>query len=163
MNIFLIRHTIAEAATHLKKDRERELTEEGIKTLKESINNWKSKVYSFDIILSSPVKRALRTAEIIADCYNYKDEIIKKNSLAPGSTVNSIIRLVESFRGERMAFIGHQPDIGYQVSTFISDSEVNLKISPASIINISFEGNPKIGKGVLKFLLPPVNMQTKKG
>ena len=103
MNIYLIRHTIAEAATHLKKDRERELAEEGIKTLKESINNWKSKVDYFDIILSSPVKRALRTAEIIADCYNYKDEIIKENSLAPGSTANAIIQLAEPLKGERMA------------------------------------------------------------
>jgi len=163
LNIYLIRHTIAEAATHLKRDRERELTEEGIKTLKESINNWKSKVEYFDIILSSPFKRAVRTAEIIADSYNYKDEILNENSLASGSTTFAIIQLAELFKKENIAFVGHQPDIGNQVSTFISDSEVNLKISPASIIKISFEGNPKIGKGVLKFLLPPVNLQTKKG
>ncbi|MHA1989233.1 MAG: SixA phosphatase family protein, partial [Promethearchaeota archaeon] len=128
MNIFLIRHAKAEAATHLKKDRARELTDEGIKILKESISAWKNTIDGFHFILSSPFKRAAHTAKIIADCYNFKDEIIKDRSLAPGSTVNAIINLATSLKGERMAFIGHQPDIGFQISKLISNSEVNLKI-----------------------------------
>jgi phosphohistidine phosphatase len=158
LNIFLIRHTKAESTTHVKKDRERELTDEGIKVLRKSVTTWKNFVNDFDFILSSPFKRAVHTAEIIAECYNYKDEIIKDSSLAPGSTVNAIIQLAASLKGERLAFIGHQPDIGFQISSLISNSEVNLKISPASIISLSFDGNPKVGKGILKFLLPPVNL-----
>jgi len=107
---------------------------------------------------SSPFKRAVHTAEIIADRYNYNEEIIKDNSLAPGSTMNAIIQLAGLLTGERRAFVGHQPDIGFQVSSLISNSEVNMKISPASIISISFDGNPKVGKGILKFLLPPVDI-----
>ena len=156
MNIFLIRHAKAEAANHHKKDRERDLTDEGIKILKDSINFWKGAVKSFDLILSSPFNRALQTAEIIADSYNYKNEIIEDNSLAPGSTVNSIIHLGNAFNLERIAFIGHQPDIGFQISSLVSNSKMNLKISPASIINIHFEDKPKIGKGTLNFLFPPV-------
>ena len=156
MNIYLIRHTKAEVATHLKKDRERELTEEGIKILKASIEVWKKSIDGYDFILSSPFKRALQTAKIIAESYNYKDEIICDSSLSPGSTVNTIIQLVESLKGERMAFIGHQPDIGFQVSSLISNSEFNQKVSPASLINISFDDNLKVGQGTLKFLLPPV-------
>ena len=150
MNIFLIRHAKSEATTHLKKDRERELTDEGIQILRESINTWKYAVDGFDLVLSSPFKRAVQTAKIIADCYDYKNDIIKNSSLAPGSTVNSIIKLTAKLKGERIAFVGHQPDIGIQISSLISNSEVSLKISPASIINIYFDGIPKAGKGILK-------------
>ena len=158
MNIYLIRHTTAESTSHLKKDRERELTDEGIKLLKESVTTWKNFVDGFDFIISSPFKRALHTAELIAEYYDYKDEIIKYSTLAPGSTANAIIQLAALFKGERIAFIGHQPDIGYQVSSLISNSELSLKISPASIINISIDGSPKAGRGILKFFLPPVNI-----
>lgn len=161
MNIFLIRHAKAEVASHIKKDRERDLTDEGIKILKDSIINWKRAVESFDFILSSPFKRAVQTAEIIAVSYNYKNEIIKDSSLAPGSRVNSIIQLGSSLNGGRIAFIGHQPDIGFQISSLISNSEMNLKISPATIINIYFEGKPKVGKGILNFLFPPVIFNNK--
>lgn len=156
MNIFLIRHAKAEVASHLKKDIERDLTDEGKKILMDSIILWKSAAASFDLILTSPYRRAVHTAEIIADSYNYKNEIIKDSSLAPGSRVNSIIHLGNTYNGERIAFIGHQPDIGFQVSSLISNSEMNLKISPASIVNIYFEHKPKVGRGILNFLFPPV-------
>ena len=158
MNIFLVRHAKAEAASPLKKDGERELTDEGIKILQASVSAWKNYVNGFDFILSSPFKRAVHTAEIITDFYNYKDEIIKDTALAPGSTVNAIIHLADSLKGERLAFIGHQPDIGFQISALISNSEVNLKIPAASLVNISFDSSPKVGKGILNFLLPPVNL-----
>ena len=149
MNIYLIRHATAEPTTHLKKDSVRELTDEGIKLLQESCAIWKNYVNGFDFILSSPLKRAVHTAEIIADFFDYQEEIITDNSLAPGSTANAIIQLAESLKVERLAFIGHQPDIGNQISSLISNSEVNLKIPSASIINISFDGNPKIGKNII--------------
>ena len=158
MNIFFIRHAKAEDPVQLKKDRERELTEQGIKILRTSIYFWKNNIDGFDFILSSPFKRAVQTAEIIADSYNYKDDVILDNSLSPGSTANAIIRLAESLKGKSMAFVGHQPDIGFQISSFISNSELNLKVPPASLVHISFNGNPKVGKGTLNFLLPPINV-----
>jgi len=155
MNIFLIRHGKAEAASQTKKDIDRELTEEGKNIIKRSVGFWKNGIISFDFIITSPFKRAVQTAEIIAELMNYKNDIIKDSALFPGCNTRSIIELAEVLNGDNIAFVGHQPDMSYHISSLVCNSQLNLKFSPASIAKVSFKGNPNPGKGILEFLLPP--------
>ena len=155
MNIFLIRHGKAEPASPAKKDIDRELTEEGISIIKRSAGFWKNGIISFDFIITSPFKRAVQTAEIIAELMNYKNELIKDSVLSPGSSTRSVIELAEVLSGGNIAFVGHQPDMSFHISSLACNSQVNLKFSPASIAKVSFNGNPKPGKGILEFLFPP--------
>jgi phosphohistidine phosphatase len=155
MNIYLIRHGKAEPAS-LKKDKERELTDEGITIINQSVEMWKKRVSHFDFIITSPVKRAVQTAEIIAEYITCQNQIIKDNLLGPGGSTASIIQLAVSLDGKNIAFVGHQPDMSFHISRLACNSEMNLKFSPASIAHISFEGKPKAGKGKLIFLLPPI-------
>ncbi|MEJ2495226.1 MAG: histidine phosphatase family protein [Ignavibacteriaceae bacterium] len=130
MNIYLIRHGKAEPTSSLVDDKERQLTDEGKKILRSSAEQWKSVIKQPDFILTSPLIRAVQTAEIIAEVMNFNDGVLNENLLLPGSSTNSLI----------------------------GNTEVNLKFSPGSIAKISFEGKPKLGKGVLAFLLPPVTI-----
>ena len=155
MNIYLIRHGKAEPASPAKKDIDRELTEEGISIIKRSVELWKNRIKSFDFIITSPFKRAVQTAEIIAELTNYKNELILDSILSPGSSTRSVIQLAEVLIGENIAFVGHQPDMSYHISSLACNSQVNLKFPPASIAKVSFNGSPQPGKGILEFLLPP--------
>jgi len=155
MNIFLIRHGKAEPASPAKKDIDRELTDEGINIVKRSVGFWKNGIISFDFIFTSPFKRAVQTAEIIAELLNYKNELIKDRTLSPGSSTRSVIQLAEVLDGDNIALVGHQPDMGYHISCLVCNSQLNLKFSPVSIAKISFNGKPEPGKGILEFLLPP--------
>jgi phosphohistidine phosphatase len=155
MNIFLIRHSKSEPASPAKKDIDRELTEEGISIIKRTVGIWKDGIPSFDIIITSPFKRAVQTAEIIADLINCKNDLIIDSVLSPGSSTRSVIQLAEVLIGENIAFVGHQPDMSYHISSLACNSQLNLKFSPASIAKLSFNGNPKPGKGILEFLIPP--------
>jgi phosphohistidine phosphatase len=155
MNIFLIRHGKAEPASPAKKDIDRELTEEGANIIKRSVDFWKHGIISFDFIITSPFKRAIQTAEIIADLINCKNDLIIDKVLSPGSSTRSVIQLAEVLIGDRIAFVGHQPDLSYHISSLACNSQLNLKFSPASIAKLSFNGNPKPGKGILEFLIPP--------
>ena len=155
MNIFLIRHGKAEPAFQTKKDIDRVLTEDGIKIIKRSVGFWKNGIISFDFIITSPFKRAIQTAEIIAELMNYKNDLIKDKALSPGCSTRSVIQLAEVLNGDNIAFVGHQPDMSYHISSLVCESQLNLKFSPASIAKISFKGNPKPGNGILEFLLPP--------
>ncbi len=155
MNIFLIRHGKAEPASPAKKDIDRELTEEGRSIINRSVGFWKNGIISFDFIITSPFKRAVQTAEIIAELMNYKNDLIIDNVLSPGSSTRSVIQLAEVLIGDNIALVGHQPDMSYHISSLASNSQVNLKFSPASIAKVSFKGIPIPGKGTLEFLLPP--------
>ena len=155
MNIFLIRHGKAEPESPEINDIDRELTKEGISIIKRSVGFWKNGIVSFDIIITSPFKRAVQTAEIIAELMNYKNDLIKDSALSPGSSIRSVLQLAEVLNGENIAFVGHQPDMSYHISSLVCNSQLNLKFSPVSIAKVSFDGKPKPGKGVLEFLLPP--------
>ncbi|TDJ55370.1 MAG: phosphohistidine phosphatase SixA [Ignavibacteria bacterium] len=155
MNIFLIRHGKAEPTFQTKKDIDRELTKEGINIIKRSVEFWKNGIVSFDFIITSPFKRAVQTGEIIAELMNYKNDLIKDNALSPGCSTRSVIQLAEELNADNIAFVGHQPDMSYHISSLVCNSQLNLKFSPASIAKVSFKGNPIPGKGILEFLLPP--------
>ncbi len=157
MNLYFIRHAEAEPATDNSPDKERVLSENGINVLKTSINIWKNYLRNFDIILSSPMKRALQTAYIIRDELLVNADVIEETSLLNGGITEDILNIVSSLEMEDVALIGHQPDISNHISRITSSGETNLKISPAAITKISFKGRPLVGKGVLEFLLPPVN------
>ena len=156
MNIFLIRHGKAEPASLEKKDFDRELTKEGINIIKRSVGFWKNRIRSFDFIITSPFIRAVQTAEIISELMNYKTDLIKDSTLSPGSSTRSVIQFAKVLEGDNIAFVGHQPDMSYHISTLVCNSQLNLKFSPVSIAKVLFDGKPKPGKGILEFLLPPL-------
>ena len=86
---------------------------------------------------------------------NYKNDLIIDNVLSPGGSTRSVIQLAEVLSGGNIAVVGHQPDMGYHISSLACNSQVNLKFSPASIAKVSFNGPLKPGKGILEFLFPP--------
>jgi len=157
MNIYLIRHGQAEQTSEQKPHEERELTHQGIAILKASAEMWKNYLTDIDIILSSPLKRAMQTAEIIKEAFDVKTNIMQEISLLNGGQTEDLLNLAGSLGLNDIALIGHQPDIGIHISLMIGANEINSRIPPATIAKISFNSNPGIGKGKLEFLIPPVN------
>jgi len=156
MNVYLIRHGEAEKPSLEKPHEERELTENGTKIVRASAEFWKKYIKEFDIIFSSPLKRALQTAYIIKEVFNSKSEILQEVSLLNGGQTEDLLNLVCAFGVEEVAMIGHQPDIGIHISRMTGANEGNIKIAPATISKISFKGSPVMGEGILEFLIPPI-------
>jgi len=157
MNIYLIRHAEAEQTSDLKPHEERELTPRGIAILKASADIWKNYITNIDIILSSPLNRAMQTAEIVKKSFEVKNDVVEEISLLNGGKTEDLLNLADSLGLNELAMIGHQPDIGIHIAILIGANELNCWIPPSTIAKISFDGNLKIGKGKLEFLIPPVN------
>jgi phosphohistidine phosphatase len=155
MNIYLIRHSKAEPSSTQKKDSERELTVSGMELINLAVGEWKLKIDTLDYIFTSPFTRAIQTANAIAADIKTKNDIIIEKSLSPGCNTDAIIKILTTIEEENTAFVGHQPDISFIISRFISSYDVNLKFSPATIAKLSFSGKPIKEKGKLEFLLPP--------
>ncbi|MFO7524836.1 MAG: phosphohistidine phosphatase SixA [Ignavibacteriaceae bacterium] len=160
MNLYLIRHSIAEKISPQKKDFDRELTAEGKEVLMSAVTYWKRIIPKFDIILCSPLLRAVETANIIANNSDYKNEIFIDNNLAAGANTNDLIEILNSYNYENIACIGHQPDLSEHVSNFISNNGCVLHFPPAAICKIRFNGSAKFSKGELIYLIPPEIFKT---
>jgi len=157
VNIYLIRHGEAEPPSETKPHEQRELTKKGVETVKASAEFWKNFTLSFDIILSSPLKRAAQTAKLIRDVLNVKQEVVEEISLLNGGSTEDLISIAEAFGMNNIAMVGHQPDIGMHIASMTGSNDSNFSIPPAAIAKIRFVENPRIGKGILELMLPPIN------
>ena len=153
MNIYFIRHGDAEKSSPSKKDSERKLTPEGISAVQSAVEGWKNFISSFDYIVSSPLKRAVQTAEIIAKAFQYKNEIITDKRIA-GGKIDDVIEIANSLDGKEIAFVGHEPDFSNYVSSLVSLSGAFLSFKKAMIAKISFDSKVRLAKGNLEFLIP---------
>ncbi len=154
MNLYLVRHADAEKAHPGKKDEDRKLSREGKDRIRGVAKQWFYFIKNIDIICSSPFMRAMETAEIIRDCFEYDGEIIKDNKLASGSYTKDMIEFVNSLDGNDIMVVGHQPDLSEHVSNLISANGALIEFKKASIAKISFNGKASLSKGYLEYLIP---------
>ena len=87
MELYLLRHGIAESARPGMKDAERALTEEGRVKLRRVLKRAKEAGVEPDLILSSPYRRATETADLAAAALAYRGKIVKTPGLAPHSSM----------------------------------------------------------------------------
>ncbi len=156
MNIYLVRHAKAESASGRKEDSERELTTEGITILKNSIEVWKNYLSKVDFIISSPVLRAVQTAEHIKNNIGFPSDILKDNLLKPGADASDFLHIIKTYKSDNLILVGHQPDLSNTISTFLGYDNFDIPFKPASLAKITFNGKPGPGKGILEIFIPPV-------
>jgi len=156
MNLYLIRHSIAENISLDKKDFDRELTSEGKSVILKTSQAWKNYIEQLDIVLSSPLTRAVQTAEIISSNLQTNQNLIKDNNLGTGSRTSDLIELLNSLEYENVAVVGHQPDLSIHVNNFCGTGSFNLVFPPAALAKIEFDNSIKYGKGRLIYFIPPI-------
>jgi phosphohistidine phosphatase len=156
MNIYLIRHGESEQTSEGKPHEERLLTSNGIEIFKASIEMWNNFVDNFDIILSSPLKRAKQSANILNSVFKSDFDVIEEICLLNGGITEDLLSVARSLDLNDVAMVGHQPDLGIHLASMIGSKDANFKLPPATIAKIYFKERPVIGKGVLEFLLPPL-------
>jgi len=156
MHLFLIRHSIAENISVDKKDFDRELTSEGKEVIVKTSQAWKSYIEQLDVVLSSPLTRAVQTAEIISTQFQPGKNIIKDNNLGTGSRTSDLIEILNSLEYENVAIVGHQPDLSIHVNNFCGTGSFNLVFPPAALAKIEFDNKIKYGRGRLVYFVPPI-------
>ena len=83
MEIYILRHGIAEDGQAGQPDSERALTPDGRKKLRTVLRVAANAGVAPSLILTSPYKRALQTAQIAAEILDYKGELLRTKSLEP--------------------------------------------------------------------------------
>ncbi len=156
MNIYLIRHGEAEKAVIGKKDIDRELTSAGKIKMKDTVASWKNIIDKLDYIYSSPLVRAVQTAEVVAEEFGISKKIITDKKLSPGCKTDNIIEIANGAGEEDIAFVGHQPDFSEILSELISNKGAYIDVKKGAIAKVVFGNKAHAGKGTLEFLIPPL-------
>jgi phosphohistidine phosphatase len=164
MILYLIRHAIAEELGQKNEfsDEKRALTAEGRSRMREAAKGLRKLGLQIDVILTSPLVRALSTAEIVGDVLGLDKGAIKTTSnLAPGASFDSLFAEIRSQNmAESIALVGHQPDLGDLMSTVVAGNRsvcVELKKGGTCCINVA-ETIPSL-RGNLIWMLTPKQLR----
>ena len=152
MQLFVVRHAIAEDATPGQDDESRELTEDGERKLKKVVKGLRNLDVVFDRILTSPWRRATQTAMLLQPLC---DEPPLSTDLLAQSPKAELLALIAELN-ETTAVVGHEPWLGELVAWLaFGDTRHGeaLQLKKGGVAWL--EGNCVPGEMMLRAILPP--------
>ncbi len=110
MKVVLIRHAHAVDQHAATTDDSRHLTLRGRDVARRVGERLRADGVVYDAMVTSPLVRAVQTAELVAQGARYGGEIEAIVALAPGGTVRRVVEELEG-RGAAVVAVGHEPGI----------------------------------------------------
>src|SRR5215471_14121561 len=100
MQIYILRHGIAEDPKRGHPDSDRALTDEGREKLRRVLKRARAAGVTPAAILSSPYRRAVETAEVAAKELDYAGEIKRTRALIPEASPSEIWNELRALKDE---------------------------------------------------------------
>lgn len=151
MILYFLRHGNA-GPPRIADDQGRELTEEGEAALRAAARTWRRVNLRPDAVLTSPLARARRTAELF--CEAMGGEPVVDERLQPGASWGDLARaMAEHPDARRVMFVGHEPDLSSAVAYLSGAASVRLR--KGGVACLEFYGVPEPGSGEIAWLLDP--------
>jgi phosphohistidine phosphatase len=164
VKLIMIRHAIAaerdEFAQTGEPDEQRPLTDDGRKKMKRVARGLKELVEHIDLIASSPLTRAVQTAEVLAK--RFPDAAVTNvGALEPMQSYESFLEWLQRLDDvEVVATIGHEPHLGGLTSWLLSGQEKPLfEFKKGGACLLEFDGPLEAGSAQLRWLLTPAQLR----
>jgi phosphohistidine phosphatase len=122
MELYILRHGIAEELSESGADNDRRLTEEGVEKTKAAGKALCKLGTRFDLILASPFARAWKTAELIADALDCRKSLHQCLALSSGKGSPAILSELKKVNSPSVLLVGHEPELSGLISTLLAGS-----------------------------------------
>jgi len=156
MEIYLLRHAIAEERSASGRDADRQLTEEGRQKLRKVMKRAAGAGVEPSLILSSPLIRAVQTAEIAAEVLKYGGKIVKVDSLTPDSSPREVWEEIRARKDEQAILLaGHEPLYSATTAYLLGSTRSMVDFRKAGLVRIDVQGFGGSPGGVLQWMLTP--------
>ncbi|CAN5218936.1 histidine phosphatase family protein [soil metagenome] len=151
MILYFLRHGKAGSPRQTDDDA-RALTSKGAAALQAAAPLWRRLNLRPDIVLSSPLPRALQTAEIV--CTAVGGTPTTDDRLRPGASWGALARAMAAHPdARRVMFVGHEPDLSSAIVELTGVASVRMR--KGGLACLEFYGIPEPGGGEIAWLLDP--------
>ncbi len=143
MKLYIVRHAAAVDRTADIPEEQRYLTPEGRDYFRRTARTMAQKKVEPDLILTSPLIRAVQTADILAEVLSYDGPLHVADELSPGFDMTALRKLLDAFPSvQELVLVGHEPDLSGVISSLLAlpggfnlkkGVAVKLCIEPASL------------------------------
>jgi phosphohistidine phosphatase len=159
MNLYLVRHAIAfqPDPASWPDDRDRPLTPQGEKKFRRAVRGLEALVPSVDVVLSSPLVRAWRTAEILRKAAGWP-EPSRFDPLEPGTPPSDVVDALQPHASaESVALVGHEPSLHELLSYLLSGDPGNVKVTmkKGGVAYLSVDDGLRAGSAALQWVVSP--------
>jgi phosphohistidine phosphatase len=162
MELFILRHGEAGKRIGVAEDIERSLTVTGQNEVEEIAKFLIALDVKLDFIATSPLKRALQTAEIIAKALKVKKAAFEQwDELKPEGSRIELYRRLSQFKHEASVMVvGHEPYLSTMISELVFGSGTgHIILKKAGLAKIGVTSVLPKAKGELRWLLTPKHMK----
>lgn len=154
MQVYLLRHGIAEDNHAGKGDADRELTVEGRRKLRETLRTVAEADAKPSLILTSPLLRAIQTAEIARSVLRHKGEPLQTKALLPSTSPEQVWDEIRVHKDEpELMLVGHDPLFTHLAGYLLGFPELHIDFKKGAILRVDFESFGPRPKGVLRWFL----------
>ena len=163
MDLYVLRHGVAEdrGSAGYSNDGERPLTAKGMRRMARQVRGLRSLGVSIDVIVTSPLVRALQTAEIVHEGLQMTGQPVTSNSLAPGGSPSQLVsHLVTGYSStDDVMVVGHEPYLSGLVSVLTTgDPEPVMRLRKGALCKLRLPA-PRYGRcGWIEWSLTPKQM-----
>jgi len=156
MEIYLLRHGIAEDRSASGSDADRRLTEEGRAKLRRVLERAHAAGVNPSLILSSPLRRAIETAEIAARELGYEGKILRAEALEPDSSPQKVWDEIRKHREEAAVLVaGHEPLFSSTVAWMLGATRDMVHFRKGALVRLDVESLGAAPAAVLEWMLIP--------
>ncbi len=163
MKLVLIRHGIAEDAVEFahtgEPDDERPLAALGRRRVNRVARGLTEVIKQYDLLASSPLARAVQTAELIVDAYKGPAPVVIP-SLAPTAGFDVFFEWLKRQDVPTVLAVGHEPHIGGLASWLLTGQNRALfEMKKGGAALLEFDGALLPGRAHLRWLLAPAQLR----
>ena len=136
MKLYLMQHALAYPAN---EDSARPLNPSGVKQAKTAARGIKRLGLSFDLIATSPKRRAYQTAALIAEGVRYPhSDILTTEAVLPGQSPQDLLDLLQKEAAEsHVLVVGHMPFLAELAEKLMQGGEVLIENAGLTCFAIS--------------------------
>jgi len=150
VKLFLVRHAEAVERSGTTPDASRCLTTKGRLAFRKIARRVRRAGIAPDVIFTSPLLRAVQTAEILAERLKCKGDVFVAKELSPGFDLMALRFLLARAGDPReVAFVGHEPDLGI-LAAMLLDVPGGFPLRKGAVLAMEADGSAR--KGSAKFL-----------
>ncbi len=152
MEIYLLRHGDAEDSLRIP-DEERSLTPTGRRKVGAVVMRARAAGAGAALILSSPLRRAVETAELSADLLEAPVE--KTDALLPDAAPSEVWDEIRIHRDRgRVLLVGHEPLLSQVAAYLIGAPSAQVEMKKATLARVDLDQFGPEPRGVFRYLLP---------
>ena len=106
------------------------------------------------LIMSSPYKRALQTAQLAAEILEYQGDLLRTKTLEPNSAPKAVWDEIRVHKDEaRILLVGHEPLFSRLMAYLLGSLDLQVDFKKGAIACIELDRFPAEPHGVLRWML----------